>query len=105
MMANWALVEVIYVLDVLIFGYLFYYFYNAFRQSEKDSKKVMLAMTMLTGVLFLQEMYFGLNTATDPNKLALFGTTAFPVINDMWVYAKVLLTFAGIGIIYTLSKL
>jgi len=103
-MNSWTFVELIYLINVLIFGYLFYYFLKALKSSGKKEKIVMKTMTILTGVLFLQELYFGINTLTDPNKLAVLPQT-FPYINNVWILAKIILTVAGITIVYTLRKL
>ncbi len=98
---SWAIIEIVYVLDVLIFGYLFYYFFRAMKSAEGNGKLVMQAMAILTGVLALQELYFGINTLTDPNKLAVL-PDLFPSINSIWLFAKLILTLAGATIIYTL---
>lgn len=103
-MVYWTIVEIVYILDVIIFGYLAYFFLRALKGTVGETKIVMRTMAILTIVLFFQELYFGINTATDPNKLALL-PGAFPTVSSIWIYAKIILTLAGITIIYTLMKL
>lgn len=100
----WTLVEIVYVTDIVIFAYLAQHFWRAYRRSAGETRRVVATMAILTTVLFLQETYFGLNTASDPNKLATLFPDAFSVINSVWIYAKVILTFAGLLILYTLRS-
>jgi hypothetical protein len=101
---SWAIIEAVYILDVLIFGFLFYYFFNAMKSAEGEGRSVIRAMAILTGVLALQELYFGINTLTDPNKLAVF-SGIYPAVNSIWLLAKLILTISGITIIYTLLRM
>lgn len=103
-MISWTFVEVIYVLNILIFGYLFYYFLKTLKSTKQGERMVIRTMAILTGVLFFQELYFGINTLTDPNKLAIL-SQIFPFVNSIWIFAKIILTIGGAIIIYTLIKI
>lgn len=103
-MVSWTIVEAVYILDIIIFGYLAFFFLRALKRATDETKTVIRTMAILTTILFFQEMYFGINTATDPNKLAIL-SEIFPLVSGIWIYAKLILTIAGIVIIYTLMKL
>ena len=102
--AYWEIVGAVYIADIAIFAYLAYYFLSTLRRTTGEGRIVVRAMAILTTVLFFQELYFGINTATDPNKLAIL-PGAFPAVSSVWLYAKLILTFGGIIVIYTLTKL
>jgi hypothetical protein len=103
-MVYWTMVELVYIIDIIIFGYLAWFFIRRLKNQVGESRIVMQTMAILTSILFLQELYFGINTATDPNKLAL-APGIFPAVSSVWIGAKLILTLGGIVIIYTLLKL
>ena len=102
MVDYWTLVEIVYIIDIIIFGFLAAYFWNIRRKTINPSAKfVITSMGVLTTVLFFQELYFGLNLFTDPAKLGI-ASKLFPTINSIWIFAKLMLTIGGIGIILTI---
>ncbi|MCK4327514.1 MAG: hypothetical protein KAW41_03485 [Candidatus Diapherotrites archaeon] len=99
----WWFVESIYVLDVLIFAYLAWYFWRKRKTATGDTRVVVTTLAALTAILTLQEFYFGVNTLTDPNKVAIM-SSLFPLVQPQWIYAKLILTVGGLLIVYTLYK-
>lgn len=102
-MIYWGVVEIIYIANALIFGFLSAVFWQKYRNAN-DGKTVLIPVSILLTVLFLQELYFAINTASDPNKLGFLFPAAFQTINSAWIYMKALVTLAGLGIVYTVFK-
>lgn len=99
----WQIVELIYLLDILTFGYLFFYFIGVWRSAENKKNPISMMMLILTGALFFQEIYFSVNTLLDPMKLNVL-PGLFPAISELWIYAKAVLTIAGFTIIYCVER-
>jgi hypothetical protein len=102
---NWAIFEIIYLLDVVIFAFLAIWFYNAYKRSTQGTKTVLGATLLLTAALCLQEIYFFVGTAADPTKAAFLPEAWFGPVLSIALLPKVILTFAGAYVIYVLLKM
>ncbi len=101
----WASVELLYLIDFLIFASLALHFNKQQQGSYGKSRLAMSTLSGLTTVLSAQSVYFALNTATDPVKLGILPNSWFPVIDSLWIVTMGLLGLAGLWLVLTLARL
>jgi hypothetical protein len=100
----WHLVLGVYAVDMLLFGFLAAFFWQRHAATAGEARPVMFGMALLSTVLFLQELYFGVNTLLDPAKLGFGDAATYAAVNSVWIFAKLLLTLGGAGIVYALYR-
>lgn len=100
----WNSVVGVYVLNVIIWGILFYHFNKRLRQTRSETRIAWVALVVATGVLFFQEFYFLFSVSSNPNQAGLFLTNYFGTISLFWITPKIALSGAGFLLIYTVIK-
>ena len=98
MTGHWVLYELIYIVNLIIFGWLFIYFLKTRNKSIGNA-----SLAVLTAVATFNEFYLALKTVIDPDKLGFFPALA-PLVETEWFFPQILMLIGAIAVAYAVYR-